>query len=254
MFEEEIWIADGMGGWRGSAAGARSASDELSCREDWSGWKHSDCWLLRATAVPAAWLARRCRAGLRASSLLINDWRLSQPPSLSFLFYIFLPPSPPCTSFTSQSPSAPYPSSQNIKLLFLLQSPFSCLSVCHCSLLIFPRIRHWFLLPVSLSPPARPITYNLCPTHSSTSRISFPCHPHFSPSSFCSISSSPSCLYISSFSHSTPTSTNVSIISQVLIYSAPSTRNGCHIYPPFCVKGRFYNHSYVEWTGVHSTS
>ena len=163
-----------MGGWRGGAAGARSASAELSCREDWSGWKHSDCWLLTATSHSCACsMARRCRAGLRASSLLINDWRLSQPPSLSFLFYIFLPPSPPCTSFTSQSPSTPYPSSQNIKLLFLLQSPFSCLSVCHCSLLIFPRIRHWFLLPVSLSPPARPITYNLCPTHSSTSRISF---------------------------------------------------------------------------------
>jgi len=144
------------------------------------------------------------RAGLRAGSLPICDWRLSQPFYFSFFFYTFLHPSPLRTSFTSQSPSAPYPCSQHINLPSLLLSHSAVLSTCHCTLLIILCILHWFLLPASLSSPAPVISRNLYPhptpsLPSSTSCISFLSPPYFSPSSFSFFSFSPSCLYISTF-------------------------------------------------------
>ena len=101
------------------------------------------------------------QAGLRSGSLPICDWRLSQPSYFSFFSYIFLTPSPLRTSFTSQSPSAPYPCSQHINLPSLLLSHSVVLSTCHCSLLIILCILHWFLLPPSPSSLAPVISHNL---------------------------------------------------------------------------------------------
>ena len=71
-----------------------------------------------------------------ASRCFITDLRLTTYTAILFLilFYIFLPPSPLRTSFTSQSPSTAYPCSQHINLPSLLLYHSAVLSTCHCSL------------------------------------------------------------------------------------------------------------------------
>jgi hypothetical protein len=225
----------------------------------WTGRKYNDCdetrrdepvLLLQLGAQFPCW-----QAGFRAGSLPICDWRLSQPSYFSYFSYIFLTPSPLRTSFTSQSPSAPYPCSQHINLPSLLLSHFAVISTCHCSLLIILCILHWFLLPASPSSPAPVISHNLYPhptpsVPSSTSYISFSSPPHFSL--YLLLVSSPSlppAFIFQHFPYYPPTLTSLSSsLPKPSVHSSTSnkslaailpvhfSRNGCHIYPPFCVK------------------